>query len=1004
MTAGAGFGKTTALAQAVRANLSEPRGIDAWLSCEPRDEDPNRLANVIVKALDVDAPSGPHLDRISYAINRLAPIDVCLVVDDLHELPTGSPGEQLVAELVRTMPTHLHVVLASRTEVALPLARVRVAGGVIEIDNADLAFTSDEISELARLRGTSIDGADQFAGWPSLVQLAMSARPGAATEFLWEEIVAGLDPSEQMGLLALATLGWGSADDVAMVAGDRINPGRLIGVPLVSDIGDGRLGVHRLWEEAIDRIFAADVLRDVRRRALETIHRRGEALRLGDAALRWGDDEWLRQAALMLLEHSWGALPMETAERWLQNASVRCLRTPEFRLLRLAIEHGHHPDDPMLDREVDVLLDEFTRRGDDNAVGKTLGLGAIIAHVRGDGARLFQFAQLARELPSTATSPLLRFFVGAMDAALASIGGDAGASIRLIEQLDFDAAPPAVSELVTRLRVMMLVVSGRADEATKLADGLAQSHDEHVRSIPAYLRWQAGDPRDYLVRSNVGRPSTITNDHDRFVHDTERATIAAGLGDRDIVRSACAIVHARSLTDLNPSASAFAATALACEYILNGDDAAAAAAICAHLDRHRDASAVAEMHLRRHLAIGYVCSEELRARWGADGTLGPVHRRSVQAADALLRARGGRLERVDALPSREVAVTSLPFPWTIELGVRAHAVGHPGAAAFVSGVADWLLVRTRTELTNVIDHGESSLAASAGELLETLPCSPRARLYVELLGPLRLSLDDHEVTAPELRRGRVRTLLQLLAVRGALRRDQIIEAMWPDVHVDVGRQNLRVTLSRLRRAVEPERDQQRSGARLIVDGDLIQLADSPLVEVDLWRFRRHLTAARRADGTANSPLVTSRLEDAFALWRTDPLEALSSVTGLEGDVEHIRRDLVDVGLRLGELHHVAGRFDDALACADRSLMLSPYSERAHRLAIAAHVQRGDHHSLKASVSALTAMLDELDVDPEPSTRMLLRRCGLFRSLLLTSADGDRDMASPLPEVVLAHSG
>jgi len=51
MTAGAGFGKTTTLAQAVRANAASPRGVDAWIACEPGDEDATRLSAAMLAAL-----------------------------------------------------------------------------------------------------------------------------------------------------------------------------------------------------------------------------------------------------------------------------------------------------------------------------------------------------------------------------------------------------------------------------------------------------------------------------------------------------------------------------------------------------------------------------------------------------------------------------------------------------------------------------------------------------------------------------------------------------------------------------------------------------------------------------------------------------------------------------------------------------------------------------------------------------------------------------------------
>ena len=52
---------------------------------------------------------------------------------------------------------------------------------------------------------------------------------------------------------------------------------------------------------------------------------------------------------------------------------------------------------------------------------------------------------------------------------------------------------------------------------------------------------------------------------------------------------------------------------------------------------------------------------------------------------------------------------------------------------------------------------------------------------------------------------------------------------------------------------------------------------------------------------------------------------------------------------------------------------SLYTERAHRLAIAVQLQRRDRHAIAHAVAAMQSMLDELGVDPEPPTAMLLRQ-------------------------------
>src|SRR5215467_6067376 len=60
LVAGPGFGKTTVLAQAVRAHQVAPRGIDVWVSCEAAHEDPVRFATALLDAMsDSGRARGP---------------------------------------------------------------------------------------------------------------------------------------------------------------------------------------------------------------------------------------------------------------------------------------------------------------------------------------------------------------------------------------------------------------------------------------------------------------------------------------------------------------------------------------------------------------------------------------------------------------------------------------------------------------------------------------------------------------------------------------------------------------------------------------------------------------------------------------------------------------------------------------------------------------------------------------------------------------------------------
>ena len=264
----------------------------------------------------------------------------------------------------------------------------------------------------------------------------------------------------------------------------------------------------------------------------------------------------------------------------------------------------------------------------------------------------------------------------------------------------------------------------------------------------------------------------------------------------------------------------------------------------------------------------------------------------------------------------------------------------------------------------------------AATLLEDLRDLTEEPLNIDVLGPLRLRSGDLEITSPELRRSRVRTLLALLVLRGPLRRERICDLLWPDLEPAAAAQNLRVTLSRLRRLLEPDRPAGQSTSRIRRHTDSIELAGPPLVDTDLWRFHRYLAEADQAQQIGDSTEEVACLARAVDLWRGDPLVDLASIDELRGEVEYIRRSLVDGCLRLGELLLVAGRFDESLQCAERSRVASPYSERAHRLAIACHLQRHDHSGLESAVRSTETLLAELGVEPDEATKMLLRRAAV----------------------------
>jgi LuxR family transcriptional regulator, maltose regulon positive regulatory protein len=96
------------------------------------------------------------------------------------------------------------------------------------------------------------------------------------------------------------------------------------------------------------------------------------------------------------------------------------------------------------------------------------------------------------------------------------------------------------------------------------------------------------------------------------------------------------------------------------------------------------------------------------------------------------------------------------------------------------------------------------------------------------------------------------------------------------------------------------------------------------------------------------------------------------VTGQDHEIEHVRLLQLDGLLQLSELRLVRGQASAALVDAERALVLEPYSERAHRLVIAAALRTRDQQRAADAAARALAMLDELGAEPEPATQILLR--------------------------------
>ena len=383
VVASAGYGKTTAVASWV-SGVGRGCAV-AWYSVGAQDAAAGVFWGYVSASLcetnasleqalsDLRFPDDPTqlrnaVDCLIIAVGSL-PCQVALVLDDFHTVQDVPEIAQSMQYLLQNLPANLHLFITSRRPLALQLARLRVEGRLVSIDENDLRFTEGEAAEFFSRASVSYDSPDTAQlcspeslariesythGWPAGCRLvAMLGTAGdtqaggdevraGMSDYLFEEVFLAL-PAEQRDFLvktsvvdsfcpslAAALTGMSQAQAVAMAEGLARND--LFIVRIEHDGAEGWYRYHMLFADMLALRASALVpveLEGCCRAARDWYARQGyldQAVSMCVAASDW---DGLRD----LIVANWKALYMsdshQTLVRWAsQMPQARVLESP----------------------------------------------------------------------------------------------------------------------------------------------------------------------------------------------------------------------------------------------------------------------------------------------------------------------------------------------------------------------------------------------------------------------------------------------------------------------------------------------------------------------------------------------------------------------------------------------------------------------------------------------------------------------------------------------------
>ena len=932
VVAGAGYGKTTLLAQALRDNALDPRGVDAWVQVSALDRTPAHLVATLSAAVVGDPAAAEDVPGLADLVLLRAPEEIALVVDDTHLLD-GSDGWSVLVGLLDRLPRNGHVVVSGRTVPPLGVRRRQAAGDAVVLGEEDLAFDHAEVAELASTLG--VDDGQALPPWPALAVLSATAGHEASIDYLREELLEALPPDRRRALAIVSRLERFDDEVVAAATGGEWTAAALVdGLPLTDSIGES----HRLHD--LLRVALADAAEPAQWRpalaaAADVLVRRGELVRASALLAESGD-----VGGVVRLVRQYVSLPI----------SARLNRADAVALVDLLPRSeregpvGRGLDSVLAATPTEVeaalrrMLDEAQATGDDEM--RALAWWRL-TQLQGDSdPGALEVTPGLAELAS-AGWPLARSAVALIRSHDAQEARDVATAIAVLD--DLGGPHPETRQVALASRYVALghpeLVPVSLDEV--LSEGVTDP-------VAAQAVWYRGDiDPDAAWPIASGLPASYRQRRLAPVEVPLLSMVAA------VAQAAGAFDDARALVDdalarttaVAPRLALFAHLADALVALVEEGEAA-------FVDRVVSAEAVvpvAPFPAWAHL--GVLCP--MRAlipgtEWLDDLDLGAAHTVAVRAGRAVATLRsgdGGAL--ASTLPWDRVALlrVHVPPPLLYELALAAATPAADDLRQRLPAPDRWA--------RRLLEHPDARVVARAGEQVGALPHRPPHGLVLRTFGELEALRSDGTALGPLGRRRRLRQLLARLVVRGRIGRAELAASLWPDLAPEQAANNLRVTLAKLLAVLEPERGDGPSWWIRTV-GDRLELSRDGL-DLDVDHFDTDLRHARAAEAQGASGLAYEHYDAALAHYRGPFLADLD-----DPEVHHERLRLQSLAYaaacRLAEFESARGEPEAAMEHALAALRIDELGERAHQILIGCHLALGATDAARATAEMLSDRL------------------------------------------------
>ena len=278
-------------------------------------------------------------------------------------------------------------------------------------------------------------------------------------------------------------------------------------------------------------------------------------------------------------------------------------------------------------------------------------------------------------------------------------------------------------------------------------------------------------------------------------------------------------------------------------------------------------------------------------------------------------------------------------------------------------------------LEKIMNHPDSNIREKAQQIRRAIHRAKAPPLGIETLGGFQVFRGDSPMPEKEWDRNQPKKLLKAIVSYDSPRipKEILLEILWPEENPATAGKNLKTTLQRLRKSLEPLLH-KKFGSSYVHLHDNFVFLDPELVNVDVVQFLSHLQKGEEKENKGDGKGALSSYTEAMEIYKGDFLPEETHASWADLKREELKEKYIKFLNHMAELYEKQGASNKAIAWYKRAIQADPLLEEGYRSLMTLYSGKGMlNEALKTYEACKKALEGRLNSEPDPLTNSLYQK-------------------------------